>query len=103
MELLYRRFLSLSLFERQSQACTEINIMEDVTHLKDRIRHTRKSYQYFCSMVAAKIAQFVQEIVAKTRNFSANHPPKSSLPRQEAFVEPLLVKTRSYDHQYSPR
>jgi len=41
------------------QSCSEINIMEDVNHLKNRIGHVRKSYLYFCYQIAAKISEFV--------------------------------------------
>lgn len=43
--------------------------MQDVNHLRNRVRHNRKAFQHFCSQVADKVREFVEKLIEKSRMF----------------------------------
>jgi hypothetical protein len=75
LETLYRRSIAIS--STQKEHFTDIDIMQDIEHLRNRIKHVRKTFQHFCSQVAAKVREFVDQLIDRTVSFSRPQSPPS--------------------------
>ena len=51
--------------------------MQDVQHLASRITHVRKTFQFFCSQVAGKVREFVEQLAHRTLAFARPQSPPS--------------------------
>jgi hypothetical protein len=80
LETLYRRSIAITATQK-THHFNDIDIMQDVQHLCNRIRHVRKTFQHFCSQVAGKIREFVEQLADRTTALSLSRPqsPPSSL------------------------
>lgn len=104
LELLYRRSLTISAFQKK-ESFTDIDIMEDVNNLRNRVKHVRKSFQHFGNQVSAKIKEFLQDIVDKTLNFNRAQSPSNILvktSRQTADVFRNTSQMKSFNEYYMP-
>ena len=100
METLYRRNIAIS--AQKAEHFTDIDIMQDVEHLRNRIKHVRKTFLYFGNQVAGKIREFVEQLIDRSLNFGrAQSPP--SLQRSGSKASDVfrrsdnIAKVRSYD------
>ena len=104
LELLYRRSLTISAFQKKENF-TDIDIMEDVNNLRNRVKHVRKSFQHFGNQVSTKIKEFVQDIVDKTLNFNRAQSPSNVLgksSRQTSDVFRNTSQMKSFNEYYMP-
>lgn len=85
--------------------------MQDVNHLRNRVKHVRKAFQHYCNQVAAKVREFVDQLIEKSMRFSkdktavvdvfkrsqmkaASYFPIAELPEQ-SFKKPQISSVRS--------
>lgn len=85
MELLFRRSVAVS---RNDQS-TEIDIMQEVQHLRNRIRHVRKTFQHYCQQVASRIVEFVEGLANRTVSLVSS-PKNSALKSNVAPVSQIF-------------
>ena len=72
----------------RNEQSTEIDIMQEVQHLRNRIRHVRKTFQHYCQQVANKIVEFVEALADRTASFSS--PNNSALKTNVAPVSQIF-------------
>ena len=100
MEVICRRNIAIS--AQKGEYFTDIDIMQDVEHLRNRIKNVRKTFLYFGNQVAGKIREFVEQLIDKSLNFGrAQSPPslqRSGIPASDVFRRSdNIAKVRSYD------
>lgn len=101
LETLYRRTIVISATQK-NEHFTDIDIMQDVEHLRNRIKHVRKTFQYFCNQVAGKIKEFIEQLIDKSVAFNRPQSPPS-LHRSGKMASDIfrqsdnMAKLRSYN------
>jgi hypothetical protein len=104
LELLYRRSLTISAFQKK-ESFSDIDIMEDVNHLRNRVKHIRKSFQHFGNQVSAKIKEFLQDMIDKTLSFGRAQSPSHTLGktnRQSSDMFRHASQTNAFNEYYMP-
>jgi hypothetical protein len=73
----------------RNEQSTEIDVMQEVQHLRNRIRHVRKTFQHYCQQVATKIVEFVEGLANRTASFTSS-PKNSALKTNVAPVSQMF-------------